>query len=42
MLGARFVKGMTVNGFTGALVAAIAIGVVTWLANWLLGLFGLA
>lgn len=29
MLGARFVKGMTVNGFTGALVAAIAIGVVT-------------
>lgn len=42
MLSARFVKGMQVNGFVGAIVAAIGIAVVTWLANWLLGLFGLA
>lgn len=41
MFSDRFVPGMTVNGFTGALVAAIAIGVVTWLVNWVLGLFGL-
>lgn len=38
----RFVKGMKVNGFVGAIVAAIAIGVVSWIINWLLGLFGLA
>jgi putative membrane protein len=36
----RFVKGMKVNGFGGAIIAAIAIGVVGWLANWLAGLFG--
>jgi len=38
----RFVKGMKVNGFVGAIVAAIAIGVVTWAITWLLGLLGLA
>jgi hypothetical protein len=32
---------MKVNGFTGALIAAIAIAVVTWLMTWLLGLFGI-
>lgn len=38
----RMLKGLKVNGFVGALVAAIAIGVVTWLINWFLGLFGIA
>lgn len=42
MISDRFVSGMTVNGFTGAIVAAIAIGVVTWIVNWLLGLLGIA
>jgi putative membrane protein len=41
MLSDRFVRGMSVNGFTGAIVAAIAIGVVTWLVTWLLGLLGI-
>jgi putative membrane protein len=36
----KFVSGMKVNGFVGALVAAVAIGVVGWLANWIVGLFG--
>ncbi|MCZ7673332.1 MAG: phage holin family protein [Chloroflexi bacterium] len=39
MISDRFVAGMKVNGFGGAIVAAIAIGVVTWLVNWVLGLF---
>jgi uncharacterized membrane protein YvlD (DUF360 family) len=38
----RFVKGMKVNGFVGAIIAAIAIGVVTGIINWLLGVLGLA
>ena len=38
----RMLKGLKVNGFVGALVAAIAIGVVTWVINWFLGLLGLA
>lgn len=42
LLADRFLTGMAVAGFGGAIIAAIAIGVVTWLANWLLGLFGLA
>jgi len=41
MISDRFVPGMKVKGFTGAIVAAIAIGVVTWLVAWLLGLFGI-
>jgi hypothetical protein len=32
---------MKVNGFTGALLAALGIGVVGWLINWLLGLLGI-
>ena len=39
MIAGRFVKGLVVKGFTGALVAAIAIGVVTWLIHWVFGLF---
>ena len=38
----RMLKGLKVNGFVGALVAAIAIGVVTWLISWFLGLIGIA
>jgi uncharacterized membrane protein YvlD (DUF360 family) len=37
----RFVPGMKVNGFGGAIVAALGIGVVTWAVQWFLGLFGL-
>jgi putative membrane protein len=36
----KFVGGMKVNGFVGAIIAALAIGVVGWLANWIVGLFG--
>ena len=35
----KFVGGMKVNGFVGAIVAALGIGVVGWLANWVVGLF---
>jgi putative membrane protein len=36
-----FVPGMAVDGWGGAIIAAIAIGVVSWLVLWLLGLFGI-
>lgn len=39
LISDRFVKGMKVNGFVGALIAAIAYGVVVWLIQWVLGLF---
>lgn len=39
LISARFVRGMKVNGFAGAIVAAIAYGVVVWLLQWLIGLF---
>ncbi len=38
MVSDRLLKGMRVAGFTGALIAAIAIGVVYWLIGWLVGL----
>jgi len=38
MISDRFVKGMKVSGFGGAIVAAIGIGVVHWLIGWLVGL----
>jgi putative membrane protein len=41
MISDKFVPGMKVNGFGGAIIAAIAIGVVSWLVAWLLGLFGI-
>lgn len=41
LISDRFLPGMKVNGFVGALVAAIAIGVVGWIVLWLLGLFGI-
>ena len=42
LIGSRYIKGMEVYGFFGALVAAIAIGVITWFANWVLGVLNLA
>jgi putative membrane protein len=39
MISDRFVSGLRVNGFVGAIIAAIAIGIVTWLINWVIGLF---
>jgi uncharacterized membrane protein YvlD (DUF360 family) len=40
MISDRFLPGFEVHGFTGAIIAAIAIAVVSWLVNWLLGLLG--
>ena len=42
MISDRFVPGMKVKGFTGAIVAAIAIGVVAWIVTWLLGVVGIS
>lgn len=39
MVSDRFVKGMKVNGFGGAIIAAIAYGVIVWLIQWVVGLF---
>ena len=39
LISDKFVKGMKVNGFGGAIVAAIAYGVVAWLIHWVLNLF---
>jgi putative membrane protein len=41
MISDRFVPGMEVHGFTGAIIAAIAIAVVSWIVSWLLGLLGI-
>ena len=41
LLADKFVPGMRVNGFVGALVAAIAIAVVAWLLTWFLNLLGI-
>jgi putative membrane protein len=38
MIAGRIEEGLVVKGFAGALVAAIAIGIVTWLINWVFGL----
>jgi putative membrane protein len=38
MISDRFVKGMKVSGFSGAIVAAAAIGVIHWIVSWLVGL----
>jgi putative membrane protein len=42
MLSDKFLPGMEVKGFTGAIIAAIAIAVVSWIISWLLGLLGIA
>jgi putative membrane protein len=36
MIAGSFVPGMSTNGFVGALVAAIAIAVITWLLSFIL------
>jgi putative membrane protein len=41
MISDRFVPGMEVKGFTGAIIAAIAIAVVSWIVLWLLSLIGI-
>ena len=41
LLSDRFVPGMQVKGFTGAIIAAIAIAVISWIVYWLLGSLGL-
>lgn len=41
LISDRFVAGMKVSGFVGAIVAAIAIGVVNWLILWVLSLLGI-
>lgn len=41
LLADRFLSGLQVKGFGGAIIAAIAIAVVSWLVNWLLGLLGI-
>ena len=39
MVSASFVKGMRVNGFGGAIIAAIAYSLIAWLLQWVIGLF---
>ena len=39
LLAGRWVKGLTVKGYGGAIIAAIAMAVVAWLLNWVVGLF---
>ncbi len=41
MVSGRIVPGFTTNGFVGAIIGAIGIGVVTWLIGLVLGMFGL-
>ena len=41
MISDKFVPGMQVNGFTGAIVAAIAIAVISWIFSLILGPVGL-
>ena len=41
MFSDRFLKGMSVQGFSGAIIAAIAIAVVGWIVNWALSLVGI-
>jgi putative membrane protein len=39
MISDRLLKGLKVNGFAGALIAAVAYGVGVFLINWVIGLF---
>jgi putative membrane protein len=41
LISDRFVSGLKVNGFGGAIIAAIAIAVVTWLISLILVPLGL-
>ncbi len=40
--GGSFLRGLKVKGYTGALIAAVAIAVINGVATWLIGLAGLA
>lgn len=42
MISGNIVPGMRVKGFVGALIAAIAMGVVGWLISLVVGALGLA
>ena len=42
LLSDKILPGMKVDGFLGAIIAAIAIAVVSWLLVWLLALIGIA
>jgi putative membrane protein len=42
MISGDIVPGLRVKGFTGALIAAIAMGVVGWLIGLIVGALGLA
>ena len=39
MISDKFLSGMRVNGFVGALIAAVSIGVVYWLLSLVAGMF---
>ena len=41
LISEKFLPGLEVKGFGGAIVAAIAMAVVAWILWWLLGLLGL-
>lgn len=41
MISDKFLSGMEVHGFMGAIIAALAIGVVGWAVTWALSLFGI-
>ena len=41
MFSASLLPGVKVHGFGGAILAAVAIGIFSWIINWLLGLLGL-
>jgi putative membrane protein len=41
MISDKFLSGMEVHGFLGAIIAALAIGVVGWAVTWALSLFGI-
>ena len=42
MIADKFLPGTEVHGFMGAIIAALAIGVVGWAVTWALSLFGIA
>ena len=39
LISDRFVKGMIVSGFVGAMIAAVSYGAVAWLLQWVIGQF---
>ena len=41
MIADKFLPNTEVHGFTGAIIAALAIGVVGWAVTWALSLFGI-